>query len=509
MMAAAPAAAEGAAPAPPAPPPSTAEAPPAPARVFPAPLLEPFSHQVAGHTALCKFNDRTICKPLIPNERDFYEREARTGPLAPFTADYLGVVNVTMTLSPRKGPYTVMAAAAAAAASNADEAPSSASPAVDAVVPTGLSSPALMGVAMDVDAAAAAAVDDEDPVDGDGDGDGVVVSVAGVDAELVEEYALTLQPPASAAPALDDSGAHRSPLPAVRRLRADSDLSSFSSSSSSSGAASPVAAPVADDSDRAARRRAALLQDAPRSGRLVERSRPRRATHRTPWSVHSHSNERRREQAGRRVNQFVLLEDLTYRFRRPCILDLKMGTRQHGPNATPEKAARQTAKCLATTSASLGVRVCGMQVYRPESDTFTYRDKYYGRSLTPATFKDSIREFLSDGKVALTNFIPAFIGRLSKLYQVIQSLPHLRFYGSSLLLIYDGHHDGDYMRAVDVRMIDFANTCRVQQPPAPDGTTWLEADVGYLKGLRSLISVLEEILQTEGVPAAGQETGRA
>ena len=35
--------------------------------------LEPFVHQVGGHTSMMRYDDHTVCKPLITREQRFYE----------------------------------------------------------------------------------------------------------------------------------------------------------------------------------------------------------------------------------------------------------------------------------------------------------------------------------------------------------------------------------------------------------------------------------------------------
>lgn len=58
----------------------------------------------------------------------------------------------------------------------------------------------------------------------------------------------------------------------------------------------------------------------------------------------------------------LVLENLTHRFQRPNVLDIKLGTQLYDEDASDEKKERMQRASEASTSGTTGIRLTGFQV---------------------------------------------------------------------------------------------------------------------------------------------------
>ena len=194
---------------------------------------------------------------------------------------------------------------------------------------------------------------------------------------------------------------------------------------------------------------------------------------------------------------YVVMEDVTRRFRRPCILDLKIGTQTWDADCSPAKLAGRLAshhtppthhtspfshmptvqtdkrRDEETTTATLGFRFCGMRVWDSAAGASVRYAKDYGWTcFGDAAMAAALRVFVVDaaGRVR-TAVVRAFLERLRAIRAfVAQGLWTL--YASSVLFVYEG----DAAAAADAPpptacMIDFAHSWPVclatRSPPPP------------------------------------------
>ncbi|KAI0268314.1 hypothetical protein BC834DRAFT_868835 [Gloeopeniophorella convolvens] len=153
----------------------------------------------------------------------------------------------------------------------------------------------------------------------------------------------------------------------------------------------------------------------------------------------------------------LVLENVAHRFRRPNILDVKLGTVLYDEDASPEKKERMQKAAEKSTSRQTGIRLTGFQVFENKSSQPTVVPKSYGYSINPAELPAGIARFFPVCS-PVTDTLEQQVGEaaggglpgkllLPILRSIRSSIQHirdalgtieLRMVGSSLLIIYEG-----------------------------------------------------------------------
>lgn len=168
----------------------------------------------------------------------------------------------------------------------------------------------------------------------------------------------------------------------------------------------------------------------------------------------------------------IVLENVADGFKRPNVLDIKLGARLWADDAPPAKRAKLDAVSKETTSSTLGFRIAGMKVWvgdgaaepteftnpyltrhegceRPQGEVVEkngYRryDKWYGRTFTADNVKEGLRTFLAGAKMGKVDRSKLIASRLVEELRAVQHVletEESRMYSSSVLIIYEGDPD--------------------------------------------------------------------
>lgn len=193
--------------------------------------------------------------------------------------------------------------------------------------------------------------------------------------------------------------------------------------------------------------------------------------------------------------EYLVMEDLTFGFTHPCILDVKLGTTHHDIDFTnPQKHTGRQSKYL--TAPGLGFCLTGMQVYKKTPSRYEFMDKVEGRNLTATTIVDKLFYFFNDGNGVRKDVIEKLIQRLLKVASYFQNKPAFTFRSSSLLLLYEGKLTAESVDRVEVKMIDFAHARRLPSSAEME----FKDEYGYLYGTNNFINILQNLKERTETP---------
>lgn len=151
------------------------------------------------------------------------------------------------------------------------------------------------------------------------------------------------------------------------------------------------------------------------------------------------------------TNCALVMENVADGYKKPNILDVKLGARLWADDAPPAKRAKLDKVAGETTSKPLGFRVAGMRIWQGADaqrgkdvslDGYKFYDKDYGRSLISDNIVEAFEDYLcvARGTRPLRNtrrLIRRFIEDLQGIQYVLEN-EESRMYSASLLFVYEG-----------------------------------------------------------------------
>eukprot|EP01124_Arcella_intermedia_P028405 TRINITY_DN5768_c0_g1_i1.p1 TRINITY_DN5768_c0_g1~~TRINITY_DN5768_c0_g1_i1.p1 ORF type:complete len:206 (-),score=36.19 TRINITY_DN5768_c0_g1_i1:29-646(-) len=136
-----------------------------------------------------------------------------------------------------------------------------------------------------------------------------------------------------------------------------------------------------------------------------------------------------------------------------------------------------------STSDALGFRICGIRCFQPGTQSYVVKDKPWGTSVKVEMMETVLKIFIHNGTKIRYEILEAMLPKLHELRNFFAAQTSYKFYGSSILFLYDGASSEPNVK---VKMVDFAHTNKVT-----DGTK----DESYLFGLDSVINFFKNLIE--------------
>jgi len=196
--------------------------------------------------------------------------------------------------------------------------------------------------------------------------------------------------------------------------------------------------------------------------------------------------------------EFLVLSNVMEGFSKPSVVDIKIGERTWGPDASESKRAKESGKYTGTRP-TFGFSVSGMLVHCIDDDSkdILRLDKEFGKALKtedvgsiPKLFFDVDRsKFCKD----VTEIV---IQKVTSVLEAFECQTKYKIYASSLLIAYDAQAVKDYQEDkitrddlsnfVNVKVIDFANVYEEQNR---------ETDDNFVSGVRNILQLFTDFLK--------------
>jgi len=114
---------------------------------------------------------------------------------------------------------------------------------------------------------------------------------------------------------------------------------------------------------------------------------------------------------------------------------------------------------------------------------YIIRDKPWGMGIKVTQMEAALRSFFHNGVHFRNDLVTEVLPQLYDILEWFKAQRIFRFYGSSILFVYDGANED--RAVIKVKMVDFAHTVRIR-----DGGK----DDSYKYGLATLIDILENMV---------------